>query len=102
MAGVDGMKTNVAHTSIDTYHALKAEGRLSTRQAQVLAAIEPNKDYSLQELVALTGLPVNVISGRCHELRNQKRLELGKTRTCTRTGRTVRPVKLPQGQGDLF
>jgi predicted DNA-binding protein YlxM (UPF0122 family) len=76
------MRTNMASTSIDCYHAIHSEGILTKRQAQVMAAIYPGSDYSLQELVGITGLPVNVISGRCNELRTAKRLELGLTRWC--------------------
>jgi len=85
----------VADTSIDTYHDLKADGTLGKRQAQVLAAVTPGLDFSLQELVRSTGLPVNVISGRCHELRDLGLLELGPTRACCHTGRTVHPVRRP-------
>jgi hypothetical protein len=99
------MKTQVAETSIDAYHALQREGTLTKRQAQVMEQVQPGRDYSLQELVQLTGLPVNVISGRCNELRAAKRLELGPERKCSLTGRTIHPVRLPLpagGQATLF
>ena len=96
------MRTAVADTSIKVYRQMQGDGTLSSRQAQVMAAIRPNVDYSLQELVHLTGLPVNIISGRCNELRAANRLVLGRTRLCTRTGRTVHPVKLPVMQEVLF
>ena len=97
------MKTMVADTSVETYHALQREGGLSRQQGQVMAVIRAGRDYSLQELVKLTGLPVNVISGRCNELRAAKRLEHGPTRKCSLTGRSVHPVRLPTSpQGVLF
>lgn len=85
----------VADTSIETYHAIKGDGTIGKRQAEVLAAVAPGLDYSLQELVLATGLPVNVISGRCNELRELGLLELGTTRPCSRTGRTIHPVRRP-------
>lgn len=88
----------VAQTSIDTYHAIRDDGTLGKRQAEVLAAVQPGLDYSLQELVRLTGLGVNCIAGRCHELRSLGLLELAPTRPCPVTGRTVKPVRLPVGQ----
>lgn len=92
----------VAATSLQAYREIQREGGLSHRQAQVLAAVKPGKDYSLSELVKLTGLPVNVISARCNELRAAGRLVLAPARRCSLTGRTVHPVKLPAQQGALF
>lgn len=96
------MRTAVASTSIATYRAIKIDGTVSARQAQIMAAVYPGLDYSLQELVGLTGLPVNVVSGRCNELRKAGLLELAEKRPCTVTGRTVAPVKLPSAQGVLL
>ena len=96
------MKTQVASTSIDTYRAIHSEGRLTRMQSQIVGAMSHGIDYSLQELVRLTGLPINTISGRCNELRTAKRLEHGRTRPCGVTGRTVHAVKLPSVQGGLI
>lgn len=96
------MKTNMASTSLDTYRDIKADGTLTARQSQVMAVVYPGQDYTLQELVKLTGLPVNVISGRCNELRAAGHLELGLTRKCSQTARTVHPVQLPTKQWGLF
>lgn len=85
----------VAQTSIETYHDIRDDGTIGKRQAEVLAAVKPGRDYSLQELVKITGLPVNVISGRANELRHMGLLELADVRPCSITGRNVRPVKLP-------
>jgi hypothetical protein len=85
----------VAATSIETYHAIRDDGTLGKRQAEVLAAVQPGLDYSLQELCRLTGLPVNVVSGRCHELRELGRLELADVRPCSLTQRVIRPVRRP-------
>lgn len=96
------MRTAVASTSIATYHAIKRDGTVSARQAQILAAVKPGRDYTLQELVKLTGLPVNVVSGRCFELKDSGELVLANKRPCTVTGRTVAPVKLAAVQGVLL
>jgi hypothetical protein len=93
---------HTASTSIATYHAIKRDGTLSARQEQIMAAMYEGRDYSLQELVHLTGLPINVISGRCNELRNAGRLELADKRPCSVTGRTVAPVMLVAAQGVLL
>jgi len=85
----------VASTSIETYHDLKADGTLGKRQAQVMAAVQPGVDYSLQELVRITGLPVNCITGRVAECRDMGLLENASPRPCKVTGRTVRPVRRP-------
>lgn len=82
-------------TSIETYHDIRDDGTLGKRQAEVLAAVQPGLDYSLQELCRLTGLPVNVVSGRCHELRELGRLEPADVRPCSLTQRSIRPVRRP-------
>lgn len=96
------MRTQVAQTSIDAYRAVKKDGTVSARQAQILAAVYPGLDYSLQELVDITHLPVNVVSARCNELRKAGLLELAEKRPCSVSGRTVNPVMLPEVQGRLL
>lgn len=98
------MKTAVADTSIECYHDLRDDGTLTKRQAQVMAVIQHGRDYSLQELVMLTGLPINIVSGRVNELKSNelKRLEHGPKRKCMLTQRTIHPVRLPVKQEELF
>jgi hypothetical protein len=94
---------SVVETSIEAFHAIKSDGTLTNRQKQVMAVIRLGRDYSLQELVMLTGLPVNVISGRVNELKGEVGLlEHGPTRKCTLTNRTIHPVRLRPAQGELF
>lgn len=85
----------VAGTSIETYRAIKEDGTLGKRQAEVLAAVAPGLDFSLQEIVRQTGLGVNCVAGRAHELRSLGLLELASVRPCQVTGRNVRPVRRP-------
>jgi predicted transcriptional regulator len=98
------VRTNVAETSREAYDHLKSKGTLTTRQKQVIAAMREDRDYSLQELVRLTKLPINVVSGRVSELKNPPlgRLEHGPKRKCTVTQNTVQPVKLARMQNNLF
>lgn len=96
------MRTAVADTSIQAYRDLRAVGQLSRQQRVIMAAIKIGNDYSLQELVRLTQLPVNVVSGRVNELKSAQRLVLGMLRKCSVTGRTIHPVRLPLGQLELF
>jgi hypothetical protein len=87
--------TNVASTSIETYRALRDDGTLGKRQAEVLAAVQPGLDYSLQELARATGLGINCIAGRCFELREMGLLELAPVRPCSLTTRHIKPVRRP-------
>lgn len=96
------MKTQVSDTSIATYHDIKADGTVNKRQSQVLAVMKEGRDYSLQELVMLSGLPINVVSGRVNELKNADHLENGETRRCSITRRTVHPVRLVTRQQMLI
>jgi len=98
------MHTAVAHTSIRTYRQMKKDGTLSKQQKEILAAMKPfPADYSLQELVKLTGLAVNTVSGRVNELREELgEVERGPARACSVTGRTIRPVRRRHPQGSLF
>lgn len=81
-------------TSIETYHAIRDDGTLTRQQKIIVDAIAVGRNYSLQELVRATGLPINTVSGRCCDLRGLGVLELGPTRACGVTGRTIRPVRL--------
>lgn len=98
------MRTNVSETSRGAYDHLKSAGTLGTRQKQILAAMRPDRDYSLQELSKLTKLPINVVSGRVSELKNAplNRLEHGPRRKCSITQSTIVPVKLAHMQNNLF
>lgn len=99
------MKTAMQSTSLEAYDAIEAEGRLTRQQKIIVDAVKVGRNYSLQELVKITGLPINTISGRCNDLRHLGVLELGPTRACGVTGRQIHPVRLPAAdppQGVLF
>jgi hypothetical protein len=96
------MKTNVSETSIVSYHEIQAEGKLNPQHNLIMQSISPSRDYSLQELCLLTKLPINVVSGRCNELKTARRLETAQKRSCSITKRTVAPVRLPRKQLELL
>jgi hypothetical protein len=97
--------TAVTSTSIDAYRSIERSGALTRQQAVIVAAMARGRDYSLQELSAKTGFPINVISGRVNELKASKQLEVAAQRRCSVSGRTINPVRLPAPaatQGALF
>ena len=97
------MKTAVRQSSIETYHAIQRDGSLTRQQAAIMDCISDGRDYSLKELVRITGLEINVISARINELVSAKRLERNeKTRPCSITKRSIHPVRLPAKQFPLF
>lgn len=104
------MRTAVAETSIQAYREIQAEGVLTAQQKTLMLALHanwaPGRTWSLQEIVILTGLPINVVSGRVNELKTERPryLEEVAKRRCSVTGRTVTPVTLryPNVQKDLF
>jgi len=99
------MSTAITFTSIDAYRSIERSGALTRQQTAIVAAIARGRDYSLQELSAATGYPINVISGRVNELKASKHLEVAPQRRCSVTGRTINPVRLPAPaatQGALF
>lgn len=96
------MRTDVSFTSIDAYRSMERSGALTRQQTAIVSVMARGRDYSLQELSAATGLPINVVSGRVFELKDSGALELAPKRRCSVTGRTVAPVRLPPVQGGLF
>ena len=97
------MKTAVASTSIECYHQLRDEGGLSEKRAIVMSVIRPGLDYTIQELVSLSGLPVNTVSGRRRELLDMGLLEHSSNRKCTvsTSKKTVQSVRLSAKQREL-
>lgn len=77
-------------------------GRLGKQQQTILGKVQAGRDYSLRELAALSGLEINAVSGRVNDLKKLNLLVEGEKRSCTVTGKTITPVKLPAKQGELF
>lgn len=64
-----------------------------TQSAEILAAIVPGYDYSMCELVELTGFQKSSISARLHKMRADGLLEYGAERKCRISGITINPVR---------
>lgn len=99
------MRTAIQKSSNEAYRDIKADGTLGARQKQVLNAVTAGRDFSLQEIAKATGLGINCAAARANELRGLGILELGPTRSCQVTGRSIRPIRrptLPAAQGALF
>jgi len=98
------MKTAVADTSIDAFHAHKANGRAMEQQKRIVAFIEKRGgDWSIGELAHALGLEKSTVSARVNELL----YKTGDLAECAKrkdriSGVKVRPVGLPVGQGKLF
>lgn len=89
----------VAETSIRAYADLKDSGDLGNQQRAIMAAILPGTRYTRSELVDITGLPINIVTGRVNELVKAGRLDDGSPRRCRITKYTVKTVGLPEVDG---
>lgn len=96
------MRTGVRDTSRAAYHDLREFGRVGHQAQVILDHIQPGGNYSLQELVKLTGIPINAVSGRCNEMKALGALVEATPRKCSVSGRTVNPVALPVMQLGFF
>jgi DNA-binding MarR family transcriptional regulator len=98
----------VRDTSLQAWQELLDSGRITRQQHKILLAINfaRARDFSLQEVVRLAGLPINVVSARVNELKARGLLAEGLRRACRVTGRRVIPVRLTvaglAAQGELF
>jgi hypothetical protein len=86
------MKTNVRDTSIEAYHGID----ISAGQAKVVAFLlrHPGVNFTRGEISALTGIPINSITGRVHELIQCGVLEERVRRACKFSGKQCHPVRL--------
>ena len=97
-------------TRNESYFEQRDGGHLNRRQREIMLALHSacaraDRDFSLQEICRLTGLPVNIVSGRVNELKNMHPFPYlieSVQRRCSVTGKTITPVKLNRGQGELF
>lgn len=86
----------VRGTSLEAYRKLKASGKISRQQASVLHAMGAQQ-LTRQELAAKSGLAINAVCGRVHELLELGVLEELDKRTCTVTGERVHELKASAG-----
>ena len=88
------MRTQVADTSIATFHNIVQDGTVVSQQDRIVRALQRGRNYSLQEICAITSLTINAVSGRVNELKRKGELVQVATRACSVTGRTIHPVAL--------
>lgn len=97
------MKTNVQISSIEHFHGA-VQGSKEGQHRLILSVMDPDKDYTGQELSHMTGLPPNTISARLFELREEMKLvkRSQKRSLCPHSKvRVFTHRKLPQ-QKDMF
>jgi hypothetical protein len=82
----------VADTSIQAYKEHQAQGKTTTQATSIYRIMQPGKDYSRRELVAVTLIELSSVCGRVNELLQLGLLKEGKKRKCRITGKTIVPV----------
>lgn len=87
----------VRDTSMRAYRSLERSGKLSRQQCDVLEAMAASgrADMTRQELSEASGIPINAVCGRVHELLEGPFpfLEELPARRCGATGNTANPVR---------
>lgn len=68
------MRTQVAETSLIAYQSLQAEKKLSAKQALIMGFLASGKAMTRQQIVEVTGEPINSVTGRVNELLAAKRI----------------------------
>jgi hypothetical protein len=89
-------------TSLGAYDELKSSGKQSKQTEIILSKLTHGRDYSLREIQKITGYEINVISGRCNDLKKMNLLWEMPKRKCTISGKLIVPLALAQKQKDLF
>lgn len=82
-----------AATSIESFHAHRASGHVTSSQQAILNAMMPGRDYSLSELSAMTGIEKSSVSGRINEMLESGAVVVSRMRACKITGKRVRATK---------
>lgn len=90
------MRTNVRDTSLMAYDSVN----LSLGQRRVVDFMKSRnqRDWTRAEIARDSGIPINVICGRVHELVGKKVLEEWVRRNCRITGKQAHPVRLARAQ----
>jgi predicted transcriptional regulator len=84
---------SVRDTSKETYGDIHTNGLIGQQAQSILDAMDRDVDYSLQEISAKTGIPINAVSGRCNELKKGFYIEEADKRRCSITKRTIHPLR---------
>ncbi len=95
------MKTDMASTSIDAYHAMGP--RLGVQQRQIVAFLAKRceRDWTRCEISEATGLRLSSVCGRMKELTLLQVIQELPRRACRCTGRAAHPVRLAPAQLEL-
>jgi predicted transcriptional regulator len=84
---------SVRDTSRECYQSIAVNGLIGQQAQSILDAMDRDVDYSLQEISAKTGIPINAVSGRCNELKKAYYIEEADKRRCSITKRTINPLR---------
>jgi len=77
----------IRDTSLKAYDSISH--RINPQQKLILKTVQSRKDMTRQEISKATGLPINVVSGRCTEMRDYGCLDELRKRKCRVTGMKV-------------
>ena len=94
------MKTAVTSTSIDSFHAHKANA-FAGQHGIVLAVMRVGQMYSRRQIAKLSKLETSTVSARVNELLECGQLEVCGTLKCPHSGRHVEAVKRVAAQMEI-
>lgn len=83
------MKTNVNQTSIANHEINRRAGVYGPQAAKLLSIIKHSPGMTRNELACLSGMPINVVSGRCNDLMRAGKVKTDGKRRCSVSGRMV-------------
>ncbi|WP_434715484.1 hypothetical protein [Paraburkholderia sp. A3RO-2L] len=86
------MKIAQQETAVAAFHE-RVPSIASTQRGVIYDAIQPGHDYSMCELVEMTGFQKSSISARLNKMRADGVLEYGPERKCRISGITINPVR---------
>lgn len=87
------MRIAQTETAIESFHAHRASGHVTSSQQAILDAMKPGRDYSLSELSAMTGIEKSSVSGRINEMLESGAVVVSRLRACKVTGKKARATK---------
>lgn len=98
---------NVRDTSIRAYHAMQDDGSLTRSEEAVLDALrrfvhQVGRPLTRRELSKLSGLDIAGVSGRINSLIAKGRVQEGRQRRDTITGKTAYELIAEPAQRELF
>lgn len=92
-------QSGVRDTSRDAYRNAARSGELTRQQGEILALVTSGRraDWTRKEISEASGIPINAVTGRVHELMEKDRLEELERRACTITGEQAHPLRARRG-----